>query len=124
VHTTQAAKPISGNAHPFEVGQLDLARIAHNHKLNITLAIDEHADLPASFVGKFANLTSKFRRHDLVWRNAALVEFLDPPQLVWLKTLCVAVKTFHSVNWRNYSMLSAFRVQPSGCHLGNAQAEA
>src|SRR5882762_3054825 len=112
VHTTQTAEPISGNAHAFEVGQLDLARIAHNHKLNITLAIDKHADLPAGFVGKFANLTSEFRGNDLVWRNAALVEFLDPPQLVWLKTLCVAVKTFHSVNWRNYSMLCCPKPPP------------
>jgi hypothetical protein len=32
--------------------------------------------------------------------NAALVELFDPPQLIGLKTLRVAVKTFHSVNWR------------------------
>jgi len=49
----------------------------------------------------------------LVRWNAALVEFLDPPQLIWLKTLRVAVKTFHSVNWRNYniSMSLEFNLQ-------------
>jgi hypothetical protein len=49
-------------------------------------------------MGKLANLTGKFRSDDLVGRNATLVEFFDPPQLVWLKPLGVAVKTFHSVN--------------------------
>jgi hypothetical protein len=49
---------------------------------------------------QLAQLTSKFGRYDLMRWNAALVEFFDPPQLIWLKTLCVAVKTFHSVNWR------------------------
>src|SRR5450759_3786855 len=104
VHATQAAKPISGNAHALEVRQLDLARVAHNHKFNIAFAIDERADLPACFMGKLAYLTSKFGRYDLVRRNASLVELLNPPQLVWLQTLCVAVKTLQSVDWQDYNM--------------------
>src|SRR6266550_7354327 len=117
MHATQAAKPISRNPHAFEIGQLDLARIADNHKLDVALAIDKHADLPARLVGKLANLASKFGRYDLVRRNAALVEFLDPPQLVWLQTLCVAVKTFHSVNCRK--LYHALVTEPGAVATGS-----
>ena len=106
MYTAQAAEPIAGDPHALEIRQLNLARIAHNHKLNITLAINKDANLSASFVRQFANLASKLGRYNLVRWNAALVEFFDPPQLVWLKTLRVTVKTFHSVDWQNYNMAS------------------
>jgi uncharacterized membrane protein len=39
MHATQAAKSISGNAHALEVRQLNPAGIAHNHKLNVVVAV-------------------------------------------------------------------------------------
>jgi hypothetical protein len=49
----------------------------------VTLAIDERSDLAACFVRQLAQLASKFRGDDLVWRYAPSVQLFDAPQLIW-----------------------------------------
>ncbi|HVS20572.1 MAG TPA: hypothetical protein VHD88_01925, partial [Pyrinomonadaceae bacterium] len=71
---------------------------------DVALSIDQRADLTPDFMRQLAKLAGKFCGDDLVRRNATLVELFNAPQLVWLKTLRVAVKTFHSVDFRNYNM--------------------
>jgi hypothetical protein len=84
VNTAQAAKAIAGHANSLEVGKFDPARVADDHELHVTLAVNQRANLPSCFVGKFAELSRKFRSDDLVRRNATLIEFFNPPQLIWL----------------------------------------
>jgi hypothetical protein len=53
--------------------------------LNVTLAVDESADLASCFVGQLAELARKFRSDDLIWRYAPSVQLFDAPQLIWFQ---------------------------------------
>ena len=83
MNTTKPAKSSRSDAHTFEIRQLDTAIVANHHVLNVTLAVDECADLSACFVGQFAQLASKLRGDDLVGRYASSVQLFDAPQLIW-----------------------------------------
>jgi hypothetical protein len=79
VHKAQAAKPITGDAHAFEVGHFNPSRIAHDYIFNVTLAIDEGANLASRFMRQLAELTREFRSYNLMWWNAPLIELLNAP---------------------------------------------
>lgn len=65
-------------------------RIADRDVHDITFAINQHADLATGFVGKLCHLPRKLLRHDMVWRDAALVHLFEPPQLIGLEALRLA----------------------------------
>jgi hypothetical protein len=54
VYATKTAKPSRSDANAFEIGQLDPAVVADHHVLDVSLAIDERADLSACFVRQLA----------------------------------------------------------------------
>ena len=83
MYATQPAKSSRSDANAFEVGQFDAAVVADHHVLNVSLAIDEGADLSACFVRQLAQLASKFVCDDLVRRYAPSVQLFDAPQLIW-----------------------------------------
>ena len=83
MHAAQSAKPSRSDPHAFEVGQFDPAVIANHHILDMSLAIDQGADLASRFVRQLAQLACEFRSDYLVWRYAASVQLFDAPQLVW-----------------------------------------
>jgi len=58
--------------------------------LNVTLSVDESPDLPACFVGEFAELAGKLRSDDLIGRYAPSVQLFDAPQLIWFQPESVA----------------------------------
>jgi hypothetical protein len=51
VHAAQTAKSSRSHANTFEVRQFDATVVAYHHVLNVTLPVDESADLAACFVG-------------------------------------------------------------------------
>jgi hypothetical protein len=53
--------------------------------LNVTLTVNECADLAACFVGKLAELTRKLRGDDLIGRYTPSVQLFDAPELIWFK---------------------------------------
>src|SRR5438132_7219715 len=57
MHAAQAPKTIARDAHALKIRQLNSARIADNDVLHITLAIDEHAELPAHLVAAMQRRT-------------------------------------------------------------------
>ena len=83
MNTTKAAKSSRSDAYTFEIRQLDTAIVPDHYILNVSLTVDEGADLSACFVGQFAQLASKFRCDDLVGRYASSVQLFDAPQLIW-----------------------------------------
>ena len=83
MNTTKPTKSSRSDANAFEVRQLDTAVVADHHVLNVTLAIDECADLSACFVRQFAQLASKLRGDNLVGRYAPSVQLFNAPQLIW-----------------------------------------
>jgi hypothetical protein len=85
VHATQTAKSSRGDANTLEVRQLDATVVAHHHVLNVTLAVDQGADLPSCFVGQLAKLARKLRGDDLIGRYAPSVQLFDAPQLIWFQ---------------------------------------
>jgi hypothetical protein len=91
VDAAQAAKTVCGDARAAQVGQFDALGIADDDRLDVALAINERADLPAGLKREFGNLAGKFRRHDLLRRDATRVEFFDAPELIGFESLCVAV---------------------------------
>src|SRR5438045_6644888 len=95
VDASQTAEAITCHAHALEIGQLNAPRIADNDVFDVAFAVDERANLAISFMGEFAKLSSKLRSQNLTRRNASLIQLFDPPSLIWLKTLRVAVKISH-----------------------------
>ena len=85
MNATKTTKPSGSDANAFEVGQLDATVVADHHVLNVTLAVDECADLAACFVGKFAKLARKLRSDDLIGRYAPSVQLFNAPQLIWFQ---------------------------------------
>lgn len=83
MYTSKTAKPPRRDAYAFEIRQLDTAVVTHHHILNVTLPVYQSADLSSCFVRQFAQLASKLRRDDLVWRYAPSVQLFDAPQLIW-----------------------------------------
>ena len=79
VDASQAAKAITRDAHAFEIGQLDAPRIADYYVFDVTLAIDQRANLAIGLMREFAELSSKFRRQDLTRRDASLIQLLYSP---------------------------------------------
>ena len=47
VHEPEPAQAVGAGAGAADVRQLELARVAHDHRVDVALAIEEHADLPA-----------------------------------------------------------------------------
>lgn len=80
----QAAESLGRDARALQVGPLDATRIADDDVLDVTLSVDERADLPARLEGEFRKLARELRRYDLLRRDAARVEFFDAPKLVRL----------------------------------------
>src|ERR1051326_9256612 len=110
MHAAQSAKTIGRHAHTFKVGQLDSARVAHRHVLNVTFAIDQHADLPIGFVRQFAQLSRELGRDDLARTDTSLIQLLNASQLVWFQTVSISVQApplaqYHS-GWVPESFLS------------------
>jgi hypothetical protein len=54
VYTAKASEPARGDANTFEIRKLDATIVANHYKLNMSLTIDERADLPASLVRQLA----------------------------------------------------------------------
>jgi len=79
VHAAKTAKPSRGDANTLEVRKFDATIVADHDVLNVSLAIDECADLSARLMRQFAQLSSKFRCDDLVGRYAASVQLFDAP---------------------------------------------
>ncbi len=90
MYATQTAKSSRSDAHTFEVRQLDATVVADHHVLNVTLPVDESADLAACFVGQFAKLACKLRSDDLIGRYAPSVQLFNAPQLIWFQPESVA----------------------------------
>ncbi|MGB7921796.1 MAG: hypothetical protein WCF57_00995, partial [Pyrinomonadaceae bacterium] len=91
VHAAQAAKAIRRHARPFQIGQLNPPRIPDHDVFDVAFAVDERADLAARLVREFRQLACELRRHDLVRRDAARIEFFDAPQLIGLEPMRIAV---------------------------------
>jgi hypothetical protein len=83
VYATKTAKPSRSDADAFEIGQLDAPVVAYHYVLDVSLAIDEGADLSPCFVREFGQLACKFVCDDLVWRYAPSVQLFYAPQLIW-----------------------------------------
>jgi hypothetical protein len=66
VNTAQTPETVNRNASALEVWKLNATGIADHNMLYIALTIDQHADLPVSFVRKLAKLARKLWRDDLV----------------------------------------------------------
>ncbi|MCA1816318.1 MAG: hypothetical protein LC746_07920 [Acidobacteria bacterium] len=91
VDAAKPAEAVGGDALAAEVRKLDALRVADGDVLDVALAVNEDADLPAGLVREFGELSRELGRDDPLRRNAPRVEFLDAAQLVGLETLRVAV---------------------------------
>jgi hypothetical protein len=90
MYTAQTSESSGGHTNALEVRQLNFPIVANHHVLNVTLAIDEHANLPSCFVRKLTQLSGKLRRDDFVWRYPARIEFFYTSQLVRLEAQSIA----------------------------------
>jgi hypothetical protein len=70
--------------------QDDPRRIADDDVLDVAASIDENTNLTPDLRGYFGQVTGELRRDDLSWRDATLVNLLEPSYLIWLQSLCLA----------------------------------
>ena len=91
VDAAQATEAVGGDTSPLQVRQLNAARVPDDDVLDVAFTVDQRADLAASFVREFGQLTRELGRHDLLRRNSTRVEFFNATQLIRFQPLRVAV---------------------------------
>jgi hypothetical protein len=79
VDAPQAAETVGGYTRAAEIGHLDLFGGPDHYIFDLSLAVDQHADLPARLMRKLRHLTRQLRRDYLLGGNPAGAEALDPP---------------------------------------------
>jgi hypothetical protein len=79
VYAPQAAKTVGGYARAAEIGHLDLLGGPDHYVFDLSLAVDQNADLPACLMRKLGHLARQLRRDYLLGGNPAGAESLDPP---------------------------------------------
>ena len=90
MQTAQAAKARFADTHAFQIRQHDAVRVADDDRFDITIAIDQHADLAIEFVRKFCELARKFLGDDFARRYAPVIQLFKPLHLIVFKSLNVA----------------------------------
>ena len=86
METADAPKTESAGAELREVGDHDLAVVAHDHGMNIPPPGDDQPDLPSDIAGQFGEGAREFGRDDFVGRYAAAVQMFQPPGLSGFET--------------------------------------
>ena len=70
--------------------------VADNDEFHHAFAIDEHADLPGGFKGKFGKIIGDFLRQHLFRRNFPPVQPFDAVKLIRLQAGEISVSFFNS----------------------------
>ena len=93
VRVDEAEAPESRLAGPQapEFREEDRPRIANHHVLDLPFPVHEDADLATGLVGQLGQVAGQLGGRDLVRRNPAAVNVLNPLDLIGLETLDVAV---------------------------------
>src|SRR5258705_494575 len=73
--TTESTESSRIHADTLEIGQLDATVISYHHVLDMSFAVDEHANLAARFVRQLTQLPCELWCNNLVWWNPPRVEF-------------------------------------------------
>src|SRR5882724_1617575 len=90
VYATQATKTIDGYPNALEIRKLNAAIVADHYIFHMAAAIDQRANLPARFMRQFRQLSSKFGRYDLPWRQSPRVQLRNSAQLVRLEARSIS----------------------------------
>ena len=70
MHQPEAAQARMAGAGAADLRQDELARVAHDHMLDLTPAIDEDAELPANFLRQFGEMARQLRGDQLALLHA------------------------------------------------------
>ena len=89
MQAAQPAKPISTQSHAFQIRKHDAASVTDDHVLDVSVPIDEHADLAMNLVRCFGQLTRELLGDYLPRRDAPLIEFFEAMYLICLEPLQV-----------------------------------
>jgi hypothetical protein len=84
VKAAQAPKASLGNTHALEVGQNYRASVSNYDVFDISVSIDERADLAVYLTRYFRELAGKLLRDNLSRRDAPLVKLFEALNLVML----------------------------------------
>ena len=84
---SQTSETFGCNARPSEVRHLDLLRVADHDVFDLTLSVDEHADLTSRLERDLGHLSRKLLRDYLCGWNASRGKTLDATKLVMFKAL-------------------------------------
>ena len=90
VKTAQPAKAVCAHADALQIRQHNAAGVADDDVLDITVAIDQDADLAIDFVRCFRELPREFLRDDLARRDAPVVKLFEAVNLIMLESLYVS----------------------------------
>lgn len=82
MQTAQAVETRLPQTRTIKHGQYDLRPIADDDVFDVAFAIDQYSDLSPDLVRDFGQLPRQFRRDDFGGRNATLVKFFQPFELI------------------------------------------
>ena len=97
VHEPQPAQAALAGAGAAHVGQLEAARVADDHRLDVALAVEEHADLAVRLVRDLAEVPRQLGRDDRAGVDAAAVGAAEGVELGGLEAEGVPEDVLHSV---------------------------
>ena len=97
VHEPQAAEAALAGAAAADVGQLELARVADDDRLDVALAVEEDADLPVGLVRDLGEVARQLGRDDRAGVDAAAVGAAEGVELGGLEAEGVAEDVLHSL---------------------------
>ena len=89
---------ILGDNSIYNIPDIYRKNIVGNKNINDITFVDQYAYLSSDLVGNFGELARELRRHDLFRRNAALMHFFEPPQLIGLQPKCLAFDLRNDLN--------------------------
>ena len=91
VHQAEAAQATDAGTLPTQVGQHELSRFTDDHELDLSAAVDQHADLAADLGGALGERTGELGARHAIRRHASSVEALESRELARRETEGVSV---------------------------------
>ena len=95
VHQAQPTQTHLPGARTADVGQLERMRVAHHHRLDVALAVEQHADLAVRLAGEPGEVPRELGADDLMHRHVTAPGVLEVLELAGLEAQHVSGRFVH-----------------------------
>ena len=99
VHQAQATQAHLAGTRAAHVGELELVRVADDHRLDVSLAVEEHADLAVGLQRELGQVPGQLGADDLMHGHVAAPGVLQVFELAGLEAQYVASRFVHGASF-------------------------